>query len=308
MKHRMLLGIAFACAALGFALSLPSDSAAQPKSATPIQIGMVKTFFNDVPDVLIKLVTGPFNDVMKANTGLAGNLVISEGTFEVADHLDTNKFQLGVFHGHEFAWAQKKYPKLKPLVVVVNDQRDVSAFVIVHKDSPAKSIKDLRGKTLDMPKMTKEHCRIYLDKNFTDNANPDPKAFFSAIKKSESAYDGMDEVSRRKVDAVIIDTITLEFYKTVKPAVFAKNLRVLHQSDPAFPPPVIAYKEGAIDTVTLKKLRDGLMAAHTNDASKELLELWQIKAFEAIPNNYTDSLATVLKSYPLPEPTKVSMR
>lgn len=307
MSHRMLVGLALACAALGFAVSLPANSAAQEKSDKPIQIGMVKTFFNDVPDDLKILVTQPFNGVMKATTGLEGKLVANDGTFDVADQLDANKLHLGVFHGHEFAWAQKKYPNLKPLVVVVNDHNDVNAFVVVHKDNPAQSLKDLRGKTLDLPKMTREHCRIYVDKHFTDNANPDPKSFFSAIKKSESAYDGMDDVAGRKVNAVVVDTIALEFYKNIKPAVFNKNLRVLHRSQPTFPSPVIAYKEGSLDTAKLKKLRDGLMAAHTNDDCKVLLELWQIKGFEAVPAKYTESLHAILKEYPTPEPSKVSM-
>lgn len=299
--NRMFVGSALACAALSFALSLPAPSAAQPKPEGPIQISMVKTFFNDVPKELIALVTQPFGDVMKSSTGLNGKLVISEGTFDVAEQLYANKAHLGVFHGHEFAWAQKKYPKLTPLVIVANEQNDVRAFVVVHKDSPAKSLKDLRGKIFDIPKMTKEHCRIYVNKNFTDNATPEPKQFFSTIKKSDTSYDGLDDVSRQKVDAVVVDTLSLEFYKQIKPAVFAKNLRILHQSEPSFPAPVIAYKEGTLDTVTLKTLRDGLMAAQKNADAKVLLELWQIKGFEAVPNNYQESLNAVLKTYPTPE-------
>ncbi|MBI2804201.1 MAG: PhnD/SsuA/transferrin family substrate-binding protein [Planctomycetes bacterium] len=307
MKQWKMLASLFLCTAVGIALSLPGDTRAQNTPDAPIQIGMVKTFFNGVPDVLIKLVTEPFGDVMKASTGLAGKLVISEGTFDAAKRLDANEIQLGVFHGHEFAIAKKKYPKLTPLMVVVNDFNEVKAHVVVHKKSGAQKIVDLRGKVLEMPKMTKEHCRVFLNQRCTDNAQPNLNKFFAKVQEADSVYDGLDDVCRGKADAVIVDTIALEFYKSIKPAVFNNNLRILETSD-HFPAPVIAYKQGTFNAATLKTIRDGLLRAHKNPAGKDLMKEWNIKAFEAVPENYTKQLADVLKAYPQPIVTTVSMR
>ena len=109
----------------------------------------------------------------------------------------------------------------------------------------------------------------------------------------------LDEVARGKAQATIVDTGSLEFYKEVKAAVFAKNLRILQQSD-VFPPAVIVIKKGAIDEATVKRFRDGLLKAHTNPAGRDLMKSWNMDAFELIPADYAASLEAVLKKYPSP--------
>src|SRR5207249_2663645 len=94
-------------AMMAFAVSIPAVSAQPPKEAS-IQIGMVRAFFNDVPDVLVSIAVEPFGDLMKQATGLEGKLHYNDQVFEVARKLNANELQVGVFHGHEFAWVQKK--------------------------------------------------------------------------------------------------------------------------------------------------------------------------------------------------------
>jgi ABC-type phosphate/phosphonate transport system substrate-binding protein len=298
MTRRKLFGFSLLCAALGFALSMPNATTAQPKDA-PLKLGMVKSFFNDLPEVIIGIVTDPFSKLMKETTGFDGTLSYTEDAFGTAAKLDANQLQFGVFHGHEFAWVQKKYPKLQPLMVVVNKQHDVRAFVIVPKNSTAKTIADLRGKKIDMPMGTKEHCRIFLAKQCGDNAQSDLKTFFGSIVKSETYINGLDDLCKGTSDAVVIDSISLAFYKDIKLPVYSKNLRVLEQSD-EFPSAMIAYKEGGISEATVKQFRDGLLKAHLNVGGKEMMAMWGIEAFETPPPTFTKSLADALKAYPTP--------
>src|SRR5262249_31475182 len=175
MTHTKLSGCALVCAALILALSVPSASAQPFKAAEPLKIGMVKTFFHDLPDVVVKIVTEPFGELMKQTTGLDGTLSIGEDALGAAAKLNANQLQFGVFHGNEFVWVQIKYPTLKPLMAVANRQHDVRAFVVVQKNSPAEKWADLRGKIIDVPAQTKEHCRVYLGRHCGDNAQNDPK-------------------------------------------------------------------------------------------------------------------------------------
>jgi ABC-type phosphate/phosphonate transport system substrate-binding protein len=299
MTRRKMLGCALLGAALGFAVSMPSASAQPPKAAEPLKLGMVKTFFHDLPDVVVKIVTEPFGELMKQTTGLDGSLSIGADAFGTAAHLNSNQLQFGVFHGHEFAWVQKKYPNLKPLLVVANKQHDVRGFVIVHKDNPAERIGDLRGKIIDLPAQTKEHCRVFLGKYCGDNAQNDPKAFFAKIARSDSFVDALDVVCKGQAQAAVVDTITLAFYKDIKGPCFAKNLRVLQQSD-AFPPAVIVYKQGALPAATLGQFRDGLLKAHKNPVGADMMKMWSIDGFELPPENFSQMLADALKTYPSP--------
>jgi ABC-type phosphate/phosphonate transport system substrate-binding protein len=302
MIRRKLLGFVLASAALGLVVSL-SAVAQQPADTEPIRIGMAKSFFNDVPSFLVGIATGPFDKLMKDTTGLTGKLSTGDDAFEIAAKLESKQLHLGVFHGHEFAWVQKKNPHLKPIMVVANRQHDVRAYVIVKKDSDAKKISDLRGKAIDIPLATKEHCRAFLRRNCSDNANTEIKSFFRTVKKSATPMDAMDDLCRGKCEAVLVDSIGLAFYQEEKKFCFENNLRVLQQSD-AFPQAVIAYRDGAVDGTTLKKFHDGLLKAHENPTGSDMMKMWCIHAFESVPANYATHLAETLKAYPMPATAK----
>jgi hypothetical protein len=295
MTCRKLVGLALVCAAFGFAPSQPA-AFAQPTKDGPIKVGMVKYFFNDLEPAFIAIGNDMFKDVMKACTGLDGESNSHGDAFETARKIDSNELQLGVFHGHEFAWIQKKHPKLLPMAVVMNKYQEVRVYVVVHKDSPSTNLASLRGKSFSLPMLTKQHCVVEMTRHFTDNGQPDAKGFFGSLVRSKNPIMALDEVASKKVDAVIVDTVSLEFYKQENGPRFEKNLRVLHQSEP-FPPPVIVYKEGNLSAATLGTMRDGLLRAHTNRKCDELLAMWQIRGFEQIPSNYQELLGNSVKSY-----------
>jgi ABC-type phosphate/phosphonate transport system substrate-binding protein len=307
MNRRNLFGIAVVCTALAIALAMPGASTAQQKDPSPLKLGMAKSFFNDLHELVIQIATEPFTPLMKKTTGLDGVLSYKEDAFGTAAQLDNNELQFGVFHGHEFAWVQKQYPSLKPLMVVVNKQHDVRAYVIVHKNSSFKTIADLRGKKIEIAEGLKEHCRIFMVRRCTNNAQPELKDYFGSISKSKTTLGAMDQVARGKTDVTVVDTISLAFYKDIKKAVFDNNLRVLEESE-AFPAAVIAYKHGALSDATLKQFCAGLSTAHKNAEGKDMMQMWGIEGFESVPASYMNSLADVIKLYPSPAPAKVGLR
>lgn len=279
-----------AFALLGAFAGLPAAASAQES----VKLGMSSTFFTDVPDVVVKFITDPFEKLLKDTTGLNGKLSYDVDALATASQLDAGKLHFGVFYGHEFAWAQKKYPKLKPVVIVSNKEHDVRAYIIVHKDSPIKTLADLRGKVVDFPLPTKEFSRAFVNRNCTDNTG---KPVFKSIVKADSPTTALDNLCLSKTDAVLIDGLALAFYKDVKLPFFRNNLRVLAKSD-AFPPAVIAYKEGALKDATLKQFRDGLLKAHENQEGKVLMQVMGIDGFDAPPTNFNQMIADTLKAYP----------
>ena len=302
MTRRKMIGFALLSAVYGVVFSTPA--LAQPaKDAAPINIGLVKAFFNDVDPTLISIAVEPFGKLMKDAVGLEGRLDFKDDAFEIARKLDKGDLQVGVFHGHEFAWIQKKHPALRPLMIAHNQFREVKAYVIVHKDNPATSVKDLRGKTFDIPVATKEHCRVFIDKACGDNNVANANAFFKSVAKSKTSIAAMDNVCFGKMDAVLIDTISLEFYKEIKGPSFKHYLRVLAESH-SFPAPVIVYKDGALNEATLQKFRTGLAEAHKNPDGEDILRMWQIHRFEPLPTDYSKSLAVTLERYPAPTASK----
>lgn len=273
-------------------LFAPSKRAiAQPK---PLQIGMARSFVQEQPKGFIEVATDDFKAVMKKTTGLNGDLVSKFSAAEVAEKLKAKQLDLGILHAHEFAWLKDKNPELKPLLIAPGKHHIERAVVVVHKSNPAKSLADLRGKKLDLPLGTADHCRVFLARETKGLAG-----FFSAIVKSETQKDALDEVARENVQATVVDLNGLDRYKDLRGPVFAKNMRILQQSED-FPPAVIVYTEGTLDKKTLEQFRDGLFKAHEIADGRDMMRSWNIERFEPIPKDYDKRLADLLKAYPRP--------
>ena len=280
----------------GLLSAVVGQAASQTKA---LRIGLSKSFLQDRSKSTVEIGADEFKDVMKKATGFDGDIGSDDGPFELAEELNGKKQDFGIFHAHEFAWVGKKYPDLQPLLIAANKQHVERAYLIVSQTEPAKTIADLRGKKLDLPKETKESCRLFLAKLCADQAKQEPSAFFGSIAKSASPLAALDEVARGKAQVTVVDTSALEFYKEVKAVVFEKKLKILQHSEP-FPASVIVYKKGALDDATVKQFRDGLLKAHTIPAGRDMMKSWNMDAFEAIPKEYTASLTDLLKLYPVP--------
>lgn len=293
-----LLRFTFALVA-GFlgSLSLVTVQAAQEKS---VQIGLSDSFLTDRPQSFIDIAAKDFKEVMKKATGLDGDVTTRFEAIDVAKKLQAKEFDFGIFHGIEFAWLQKKYPDFQPLLIATKKDYQQRAYVIVHKNSPIKSIADLQGKKVDMPMNTKEHSRVFLRKLTMDAAKKAPAEFFKSVEKSSSPNNAMDQVAREKVEATVVDTHSLDFYKEVRGPVFEKNLRALQQSE-AFPQDVIVYKPGNVDQKIVDQFRNGILKAHTIPEGADMMKEWNIERFEAIPKDYQQRLADIAKAYPMPD-------
>ncbi len=239
---------------------LTSTAAAQ--EAKLIHIGLAKSFLNEQPKGVAQIAADDFKKAIQKGTGLNGDIVSKFSANDIAEKLNGKQLDFGIFHAHEFAWAQKKYPQLAPLLIVADKIRVEKAYVIVHKNSPAKSITDLRGKKIDLPVGTKEHCRLFLDQCCTGKDVKSLADFFGALERPANKKDALDNVASGKADATVIDRNGLEFYKEIRGPVFEKNLRVLAESA-GFPPAVVVYKRGALDKDTVDQFRDGMRKAST---------------------------------------------
>src|SRR5947209_7840759 len=124
-----------ALALMGGAAGLP---AAEPEAtrAAPVRIGMVNSLFRDTPPALVMAMMKPFGSVMKAQTGVAGELMPGGDPYQLAQALQNDQVQLAVFHGIEFAWVRLKHPELQPLMIAVNQQRHLRCNLVVRGDSP----------------------------------------------------------------------------------------------------------------------------------------------------------------------------
>ena len=132
-------------AVLALLLVVQITPAADPKV---YKVGLPKSAFRDVPPALMVFAGEPFRDLMKSQTGLDGEVIMDADAMNIVRQLDGGKLQLGVFLGHEFAWAKEKYPSLEPLVCTVPRPPEVRAFLLVRWDCKSTGLADFKGQSL----------------------------------------------------------------------------------------------------------------------------------------------------------------
>lgn len=295
MKPLMWMTGATAAGLLAALVTIPAP--AEEAAPAAVHIGLVKTLFRDVPDLLVPVGLRQMKALIESQTGVPGELVPAGDADQLARQMDDGELQLGVFHGIEFAWIHSKYPKLKPLVIAVDKRPCLRAHLIVRADSKITSGASLEGKVVALPRMSREHCRLFLERRLCPEGR-EPAAFFGQVTTPFDVEDALDDVVDDKAQASVIDETAFEAYRKSKPGRAAK-LKSAVQSEP-FPCAVIAYEDGAVADRTLEVFREGLIGAKDNPKAQLQLKMNHITGFEPVPADYSQQLEDIAKAYPPP--------
>lgn len=260
-----------------------------------VRIGVVDSLFRNVPPQLMKVLMGPLKSLMKRQTGMTGEVVPGGDPVALGKKLQEGKVGLGVFHGVEFAWAQKAIPKLKPLIICVNRYPVRHVYLIVRKGSKVSRIEDLRRKTVGLPEMTKEDCRLFLHRKCVP-ADAKAETFFGEITVPFDGEEALDNIVDAYDDATVVTQVDLENYRKVKPGC-ARQLKILKVSE-AFPCGVVAYHPGTLSQEKLSRFRTGMLKAKCSRKGRHLLQMSRLTSFEPVPANFDRQLTEILKAYP----------
>jgi ABC-type phosphate/phosphonate transport system substrate-binding protein len=294
------LFLASAGTALALALAItPTPAAPAGAAATSgtVRIGLVGTLFRDTPEPMVQMMIRPFKTLLESQTGVTGQIVASGDADTLGRQIKEDQVQLGVFHGVEFAWARAKFPELRPLLICVNEQRFLRALLVIRKDDPAASPADLYGKSIALPRLSREHCRLFLERRCAKGGCHVEKSF-PELTAPTDVEDALDSVFEKQVSGAIVDAVALDGYAKRKPG-RASKLRTLQQSE-VFPCAVVAYNPGVLPDHLLERFRDGMIGARETVRGRQLLELCRITRFESVPPEYDQMLLDIAKAYPPP--------
>lgn len=298
-RHRLVaLGLVVLSSLLALAAASTRPAEVRADEPPVVRIGMLKSLFRDIPDRMMGFLTVPFSGLMYSQTGVKGQMVLIGDTFELADKMEKNEIQLGVFHGFEFAWAQGKNPKLKPLMIAVNQRRTVRALLVTRDDCAAETFAQLKGKEISIPKQSRGHCWLFVEKS-CDGCGCNLDSFFAKVQRHANMEDALDDVVRGEVDCCVVDCVALSCYAQIKPGCH-KRLKVVERSA-GFPAATIAYREGHLDQETLDRFRTGMVNANKNAQARQLMTLCKLTGFEEVPEDYQQQLDAIRRSYPSPE-------
>ncbi len=269
---------------------------AEDKPAVDLKMGMLQGMFRDVQPAMVQALSKPFRELVYKQTGFTGDVDLCPDALTLIEKLKDKKLQIGVFHGHEFAWAQKQCPDLVPIVVTIPPGGKAQSMIVVNLDCKAKTVAELVDDPVTMPRGAKAYSLLFLDKCHAGLGKSVAKPI---TKKSMNTEDLLNAVVLGEVTAALVDASTLDGYQTLQPGAF-KQLKILAKSD-MFPPAVVAYRKGSISEDDAEKIRKGLTSANQTASGKLLMTLWNLKGLEEPPADYQQKLDAILKAYPCPE-------
>ena len=299
MTGQRLWWVALALAA-GTLAMVPAPPADGGEVKSAVRVGITGSLFRDMPEALLPALARPFKSLMESQTGLSGELIPGIKSEELSQRLKDDKLQLAVYQGFEYAWAHDRYPELKPLMIAINQHKYLHACVVVRDGGPAK-LADLQGKTIAVPRRTREHCHLFLDRR-CDAAGKPTKDYFGKILTPLTPEEGVDQVVSGQADAALADGCFLDWYEKHKPERFAR-LKVAEKSE-KFPATVVVYYGSTLDEATLRRFREGMLNAKDNARGVQLMTLCQMTSFEPIPDDYDKLLKAIVKAYPAPQAKK----
>lgn len=301
--RRLSLSTSFSLLAV-FALNVSyiwakPDTAPMPQGRDTKQglmkIGLTSSLFRDLPDALLQIVMKPFSAVMEQQTGMSGSLVSVKDAGLLAQQMESNNLQLGVFHSHEFAALKAKHPGLTPLMLAVNASQPLESMLIVRQDKKITGPLDLAGKTVLMPKTVRECSHVFASRRCTVVGRP--LRTHCKMLVVNDPEDALDQIVDGQADAAVVEKHQWEYYKDEKPG-RSKNLVVAISSDP-FPPAIIAYIPANLKKDSVDRFRNGMISAKKNPRAADLLKMIRLTSFESIPETFDKTLSDLAAKYPI---------
>jgi ABC-type phosphate/phosphonate transport system substrate-binding protein len=279
-----------------FAAAVTSDGeAAQPSPKQHLHIGLSGQKFLDFSEQEKQQALDSMRDMVGREIGYSNDIAIEKDTTRLAEQLSAGKFDFAVYAGYELALLKRERPTFRPLAIATCGDYHLRAHVLVRADNPAKTFAGLAGKSFALPLETWSHCRAFLEYSCAGSGKT-PDSFFSKVSRPSNLEDAADDVVDGIVNATILDGYGLDCYKRRKPGRFVK-LRELTRSE-VFPAPAIVYVEKALDPVTVKRFRDGLLRISKTAEGRRLLDLWRLTDFLEVPEDYNATLEKIIKAYP----------
>jgi ABC-type phosphate/phosphonate transport system substrate-binding protein len=284
------------CAILVVSISATEPAVAlEPKSPTPIRIGVLPTMYRGDRPSRAAAIREPLLDEVEARTGLDCEFVVVLTSSDMSRQLSDGRLQFGLCQGFEFAWMKTKEPKLKALMVALPVHRPLKAFLVVASSNPAKSLCELKGKTLAIPNGSHAIVNLFADRKCRCEGKS-PKEIFKSIEKPENAETALHQLYENEVQAAVVDGAALQGFAERYPA-RSKFIHTLMESEP-FPMSVVVTHDGIVDSHTLSRFRSGMQKATASVMGRKLMGLMHSAGFEAVPANYDEQLADFVKRYP----------
>ncbi len=172
----------------------------------------------------------------------------------------------------------------------VNGTVFYNSNIIVHKDSPIKTIEELRDRTFVFVDPKSNTGRLYPTYLLAASGER-PESFFSSYLYSYSHNKSVEIVAKKRADGAAVDSIVYDFMlATGSP--YAKQTRIIKKS-PAFGIPPVVVPPG-IDPGLKDAIRGVFLAMHEDPEGRKILDDMRIERFVEVPDQNYDAIREMI--------------
>jgi len=165
------------------------------------------------------------------------------------------------------------------------------SYIIAHKDSPAKSLEDLRDKSFAFTDPLSNSGRL-VPTYMLAQINETPDSFFKSYDFTYAHDKSIQAVAEGLVDGAAVDSLIWEYANRTNP-VHTSMTKIIKKSPPYGIPP-IAVRPG-IDKELKEKLRHIFLNVHNDPKGQEILKGMMVDKFVPIEDSAYDSIREMKK-------------
>jgi phosphonate transport system substrate-binding protein len=160
------------------------------------------------------------------------------------------------------------------------------SYIIVPKDSPAMSLRHLRGKTFAFTDPLSNSGKL-VPTFLLAKMGETPERFFRKTIYTGKHDTSIKVVAQRVVDGAAVDSLIWEYEDRTDPE-FTSATKIIERSPPYGIPPVVVRK--GLDPELKERIRSAFLRAHEDGKGAEILKGMAIDRFVVIKDSAYDSI------------------
>jgi phosphonate transport system substrate-binding protein len=158
------------------------------------------------------------------------------------------------------------------------------SYIIVPRDSPARGLKDLRGKRFAFTDRLSNSGAL-VPTYMLAKMGETPASFFQKLIYTSTHDKAIRSVAEKLVDGAAVDSLIYEYMNKTHPEITAR-IRVVQQSLPYGIPPVVV--RAGLDPKFKERMRHVFLTAHTSEKGAAILKGMRIDRFVPIADSAYD--------------------
>lgn len=263
----------------------PAEEQSQPSRQMPLRIGMGAMITPKDGYVYYQRL----QKYIEKKLGMPVQLVDRENYDEMNGLLESGGVDAAFVCAGPYVEGKTKFGMELLAMPLVKGKPLYYSYIIVPSDSPATSLRELRGKVFAFTD-PKSNSGKLVPTYMLARMKQTPESFFSRVEFTYGHDLSIRAVAEKLVDGAAVDSLIWEYTALKNPELTART-RIIEKSEPYGIPPVVVRP--GMDPELKKRLKEVLLSVAQNPEGKEILTGMMIDSFVAGDDRNYDTIRSM---------------